>query len=104
MRVLYFHQHFSTPAGATGIRSYEMAKKLISRGHQVTMVCGSYSGGNTGLNTPFIDGQRIGNVEGIEVIELEINYANSQTFRQRTSTFIKYAFKSIKLALTLTNQ
>ncbi len=28
MKILYFHQHFSTPEGATGIRSFEMAKKI----------------------------------------------------------------------------
>ncbi len=42
MRVIYFHQHFSTPKGMVGIRSYEMARRLVARGHQVTMVCGSY--------------------------------------------------------------
>lgn len=100
MKILYFHQHFSTPAGATGIRSYEMAKKLIAHGHQVTMVCGSYSGGVTGLDTPFINGKRAGVVDNINVIEFELGYSNSQTFRQRTITFIRYAFSSIKLALT----
>ncbi|HAS22351.1 MAG TPA: glycosyltransferase WbuB, partial [Idiomarina loihiensis] len=52
MKVLYFHQHFSTPKGSAGIRSYQMARNLIRNGHQVTMVCGSYGGGNTGLGTP----------------------------------------------------
>ena len=39
MNILYFHQHFSTPKGATGTRSYEFAKKLIKNGHSVTMIC-----------------------------------------------------------------
>ena len=38
MRVLYIHQHFSTPSGTTSIRSYEMALRLIARGHEVIMV------------------------------------------------------------------
>ena len=41
MRILYFHQHFSTIAGAAGTRSYEMAKALVQSGHEVTIVCGS---------------------------------------------------------------
>jgi hypothetical protein len=41
VRVLYFHQHFSTPEGAAGTRSYEMARRLLHEGHKVTMVCGS---------------------------------------------------------------
>ena len=42
MKILYFHQHFSTPKGSTGIRSYAMAQALLRQGHQVTMVCGSF--------------------------------------------------------------
>ncbi|MEW6989872.1 glycosyltransferase family 4 protein [Colwelliaceae bacterium 6441] len=101
MKILYFHQHFSTPQGATGIRSYEMAKKLIENGHQVTMVCGSYSGGNTGLTNNFVNGQRRGDVEGISVIEFSLDYSNSQTFLQRSLAFGKFAYRSIKLSLTL---
>ena len=56
MKVLYFHQHFSTPKGSVGTRSYEMARRLIARGHQVTLVCGSYGGGETGLTLPFARG------------------------------------------------
>lgn len=99
MRILYFHQHFSTPQGATGIRSFEMAKALIARGHQVTMVCGSYSGGNTGLSSPFVNGQRRGSVANIDVIEFEINYANAHSFLKRSVTFLKFAYQSIKVAI-----
>ena len=28
MKILYFHQHFSTPKGAVGTRSYEMATRI----------------------------------------------------------------------------
>lgn len=100
MKLLYIHQHFSTPLGATGIRSYEMAKAMIAKGHQVTMVCGSYQGGNTGLSQPFVQGQRRGDVDGIDVIEFELDYANSQSFSQRTMAFIKFAYRSIKISLT----
>jgi len=97
MRVLYFHQHFSTPAGAAGIRSYEMARALIARGHQVTMVCGSYSGGSSGLAGEFEHGRRRGQVEGIDVIEFDLPYANNTGILKRTFLFLKYAFRSIKL-------
>lgn len=99
MRVLYFHQHFSTPKGAAGIRSYQMAKRLVDRGHQVTMVCGSYNGGQTGLSDTFVSGKRLGNVDGIDVIEFDLAYANSDGFIKRVSVFLKFAFKSIGLAL-----
>jgi glycosyltransferase involved in cell wall biosynthesis len=100
MRILYFHQHFSTPKGATGIRSYEMARRLVAQGHQVTMVCGSYGGGNTGLTGPFLSGKREGKVEGIDVIEFDLAYANSDGFLKRALSFLKFALRSIGVALT----
>lgn len=100
MRILYFHQHFSTPKGAVGIRSYEMARRLVEQGHQVTMVCGSYGGGNTGLTGPFLSGKREGKVEGIDVIEFDLAYANSDGFLKRAVSFLKFALRSVGVALT----
>jgi glycosyltransferase involved in cell wall biosynthesis len=100
MKVLYFHQHFVTPYGAGGIRSYAMARKLIERGHHVSMVCGRIVGGNSGLSGPFLNGRRQGIVDGIHVIELDLAYSNSDGFTARVLIFIRYAFSSIGLALT----
>lgn len=99
MKILYFHQHFSTPKGSAGIRSYAMAQSLIRNGHQVTMVCGSFGAGQTGLEQPFNKGVRRGLVDGIEVIEFELPYSNSLSFLQRILIFLSFAFKSIKVAL-----
>jgi len=101
MKVLYFHQHFSTPKGSAGIRSYEMAMQLIARGHEVTMVCGSYGGGETELTCEFIKGKRSGQVHGIDLIELDLAYSNNDGLIKRTLTFLRFALKSIGLALTL---
>lgn len=100
MRVLYFHQHFSTPGGATGIRSYQMAKALIARGHEVVMICGSYAGGESGLDSPFIRGKRGGVVDGINVVEFDLAYSNYDGFIKRSLVFLVFAFRSIMLALT----
>ncbi len=100
MHILYFHQHFSTPKGASGIRSYAMARKLVEQGHKVTMVCGSYSGGNTGLVEPFYNGSRRGKVDGIDVLEFELSYSNQDSFLKRSGLFALFALKSIKVALT----
>lgn len=100
MKVLYFHQHFSTPKGSAGIRSYEMARALVARGHQVTMVCGSYGVGKTGLAGAFVDGVRRGSVDGIEVVEFELGYSNRDGFLKRAGTFAKFAWRSTWLALT----
>ncbi len=99
MHILYFHQHFSTPSGATGIRSYEMAKKLLVRGHTVTMVCGSYNSARTGLTSAFTKGMRKGYVDGINVVEFELAYSNKDGFVKRSVTFIKFALRSMLYAL-----
>lgn len=99
MKILYFHQHFSTPQGSAGIRSYEMASALVAAGHQVTMVCGSYGAGKTGLEGAFLRGARRGTVHGIKVIEFELGYSNRDGFLKRSFTFFKFAWRSTMLAL-----
>ncbi|MCU4338603.1 glycosyltransferase family 4 protein [Acinetobacter dispersus] len=100
MKILYFHQHFSTPKGSAGIRSYAMAQSLIRNGHQVTMVCGSFGAGQTGLTQPFNKGMRRGMVDGIDIIEFELPYSNALSFLKRILIFLSFALKSIKIALT----
>lgn len=100
MRILYFHQHFSTPKGAAGIRSYEMARAMIRRGHHVTMVCGSYGLGQTGLEGPFRGGCRRGVVNDIEVIEYDLSYSNRDGLLRRSWLFARFALSGVGLALT----
>lgn len=99
MKVLYFHQHFSTPRGAAGNRSYWMARRLVERGHEVSMVCGSSKTGDRGLDGPFYRGMREGTVDGIHVVELDLHYSNSDSFIKRTRTFLWFAVRSIGVAL-----
>lgn len=99
MHVLYFHQHFSTPQGAAGTRSYEMAQMLLRKGHSVTMVCGSYAQGKTGLTGPFTRGRRRGMVDGIDVIEFALDYGNHMGIAHRMGVFAKFALRSIGIAL-----
>ena len=100
MRILYFHQHFSTPNGAAGIRSYQMAQRLIHKGHKVTMICGSYNGGETGLVSAFVNGRRNGSVEGIDVIEFNLAYSNNDGLIKRAVLFLKFALRSIILVFS----
>ena len=101
MRLLYFHQHFATPKGSSGTRSYEFARALIARGHQVTMVCGSHQ--LSGLELPY-DARRDwcrGEVDGIDVISLPLAYSNRDSLLRRGWTFLRFALRSVRLALTL---
>jgi glycosyltransferase involved in cell wall biosynthesis len=38
MHILYLHQYFNTPRTGGGIRSYEISKVLIKKGHKVSMI------------------------------------------------------------------
>jgi len=101
VRLLYFHQHFATPKGSSGTRSYEFARALIARGHQVTMVCGSHQ--LSGLELPY-DARRNwcrGEVDGIDVISLPLAYSNRDSLLRRGWTFLRFALRSVRLALTL---
>jgi glycosyltransferase involved in cell wall biosynthesis len=100
MKVLYFHQHFSSPSGAAGTRSYEMAQRLIHRGHSVLMVCGNFQGGNSGLTVGFKKGSRRGTVNGLEVLEFQLPYSNIDSFLKRTGVFLRFALRSIRVALS----
>jgi glycosyltransferase involved in cell wall biosynthesis len=99
VRVLYIHQYFSTPKGASGNRSYMMARCLVSAGHKVTVVCGQAEKADTGLYSPFVRGRREGIVDGIYVIELELPYANRDGFLRRAVTFLRFAQRSTMIAL-----
>ncbi len=98
MKIIYFHQHFSTPDGSTGTRSYEMARSLVSRGHEVTMVCGSGFMSRTGLDAEPENGVRTGVVDGISVIELSMKYSNYDSLLKRAIIFMAFAIKSIAVA------
>lgn len=98
MRVLYFHQHFTTPDGAGGTRSYEFARALLARGHQVTMVCGRND--RSSLNLPWQprDGWFRGDIDGIDVIALPVEYSNSDGLLRRSFVFLRFALSSIGIA------
>lgn len=76
-----------------------MARRLIHRGHEVTMVCGSYGAGGTGITAPFHKGRREAIVDGIHVIEFDLAYSNNDGFLKRAWTFIKFALRSIGVVL-----
>lgn len=99
MKILYFYQHFSTPSiGGGGTRAYEFAKKLIERGHTVTVVCGETVSFN--LPATNINGLYRGEVDGIDVIQIRVPYANKFGVAKRALAFVKFAWKGIQVAKT----
>lgn len=98
MKVIYFHQHFTTPKVGGAIRSYEFAQRLIKKGHQVIMVTG---GRQDMFHLPETGKKNVyrGNIDGIDVIQIALPYSNSDGLLKRTMTFVKFALKSIHYAM-----
>jgi glycosyltransferase involved in cell wall biosynthesis len=96
MHILYIHQHFATPSGSTGTRSYEFARRWTKAGHNVTMLTGHYDIGGLEPGKGLIQEQVI---EGIRVIVVGIKYSNKQPFPQRIISFFCFILLSIYAAM-----
>lgn len=97
MKILYFHQHFTIPSIGGATRSYEFARKLIERGHEVTLVCGETAKLN--LHSTNENGVYRGDVDGIDVIQINLPYSNSDGIAKRALIFVKFAWKGIQVAM-----
>ncbi len=100
MKILYIHQYFSTPDGATGLRSFYAAQEFLKRGHHIDVLCTGYDSSNTGLTGPFEKGFRTGTVDGLHVIEAEVKLSNKLNLFQRALRFLKFSAFSCRVALS----
>lgn len=100
VRILYIHQYFGTPQGALGTRSYEIARRLIRRGHAVTMVTAVDARRGELLTGPFRRGLRRGVVDGIDLVEVDLTYSNHMGLMRRSWVFARYAIRSVRLSLS----
>lgn len=87
VKVLILHQHYKTPQTGGAIRSYYLAKALIDDGIKPIVITGSNE------NT-----YRIEYTEGIEVHYLPIAYDNRFGFLDRSTAFVKFMYKAMRLA------
>lgn len=92
MHILYIHQHFATPEGSTGTRSYEFARRWVKAGHEVTLITGHYDIGGLQVNKGVYQRQTI---EGINVIVVGNRYSNKQSYFRRIISFLTFCILSI---------
>jgi glycosyltransferase involved in cell wall biosynthesis len=83
VRIIYLHQYFTTPSMVGGTRSYEMARRLVRRGHEVHMVCSDRSAGSPGW--------RETEEAGIHVHWAPVRYSNYMGFTRRVAAFARFA-------------
>lgn len=72
MRILYMHQYFATRKSYTGTRSYEFARYLIAKGHEVTMITSGRF--NDQFPVPAGRGYTETLTEGIRVVPIDAAY------------------------------
>ncbi|MDD4457255.1 MAG: glycosyltransferase family 4 protein [Syntrophotalea acetylenica] len=92
MHILYLHQYFVPPDGASGTRSYEMARRLVQSGHKVTLVTGS-SGFPPGYHVG--EGLKQLVIDGISLKVLPVPYSNRFSFYRRLRAFFEYSLRSL---------
>lgn len=94
MRITYIHQYFTTPEMSGGTRSYEMARRLVANGHEVTMVTSWRED----------DGRR-GWFETeearIRVLWLPVPYSNNMGYKERITAFFRFAWGAARKAASL---
>ena len=91
MRILYIHQHFSTNDGATGTRSFDYARYLVKKGHEVIMLCGDCGIGGLPVEEKSKRLIRRIYIEGIQVVVAGIPYSNNMGFTQRVFSFLAFS-------------
>jgi glycosyltransferase involved in cell wall biosynthesis len=96
MHILYIHQHFATPAGSTGTRSYEFARRWVKAGHKVTLIAGHYDIGGLQVSGTLYQKQ---NIEGINVVVVGTKYSNKQSYLRRVTSFLSFCLLSIYAGL-----
>jgi glycosyltransferase involved in cell wall biosynthesis len=94
MKILYLHQYFNTTEMSGGTRSFEMARRLVAKGHEVHVV-------TSWRDSSDHNGWYSEVVEGINIHWLQVSYSNKMGFFDRSSAFLKFAFRSTFKASSL---
>lgn len=88
MKILYIHQYFKTPERSGGTRSWEFARRLVRDGNDVTVLC-------SGTKNRFYK------TSGISVYEVAAPYANEMSMVARIKSFVQFAARSGRIAVSL---
>ncbi len=97
MKILYFYQYFGTPSGSWSSRVYELTRRWVREGHEVTVVTSPYEKSDISA-VGFIT--RI-DIEGVKLIVINSPDSNRQGVLRRGFNALRYSLVSIWYALTL---
>jgi glycosyltransferase involved in cell wall biosynthesis len=88
VKIIYLHQYFLTPDMPGGHRSYEMARRLVQRGHEVHMIT-SAQGGLKGRSR-----WRESVENGIHVHWANVPYSNHMSPARRILSFLQFSARA----------
>jgi hypothetical protein len=97
VKLLFFYQYFGTPKGSWSTRVYELTRRWVEAGHQVTVVTTPYEKSDINANG-FISDQQI---EGIKLIVVNSGDSNRFALWKRVFRAIEFSLISIYYALRL---
>jgi colanic acid biosynthesis glycosyl transferase WcaI len=102
VRILYLSQYFPPEVGATQTRAYEMARHLVSAGHQVTMLA-EVPNHPSGIIPAEYRGKlyKRADLEGIDVIRVWVKASPQKTFTTRMIFYITYMISASLAGLLL---
>ncbi len=95
MKIVYLHQYFNTPEMSGGTRSYEMARRLVARGHEVHLITSRREGAAPD------GGWEVTNEAGITVHWLYVPYSNATPYAERIVAFFRFAAASARRAASV---
>lgn len=95
MKIIYLHQYFNTPTMSGGTRSYEMARRMVSAGHDVHMIT-SYR-----EDDPVKKGWFTTMEAGINVHWFPVIYSNHMSYLERIKAFFIFAKAAKSKAISL---
>ena len=96
MKVIYIHQYFCNPQMSGGTRSFEIAKRLVSAGHDVNLITSWREPTN---KVDWFES----NERGIKVFWLPNLYSNEMSFMKRVLSFLRFSLKASKKACSMNN-
>ena len=103
MHILLIHQAFAALDEAGGTRHHELARYLVARGHQVTIIAGqvSYLSGKSSGKRSWVE--RREDIPGLTILRTYTYAALHRSFAHRILSFLSFMLSSFTVGLGVRN-
>lgn len=97
MKILFFYQYFGTPKGSWSTRIYELTRRWVADGCDVTVVTAPYDKSDIKASS-FLSRQSI---DGIKLIVINSGDSNKLSIVKRVFRALRFSLVSIRYAMSL---